>query len=98
MKITNEKVDQLATLAKLSFEGEAKDAMREDLEKILAMCEKLNEVNTDNVKPLIYMTDNENILREDEVKQDISREEALKNAPKKDSDFFRVPKYIDQNA
>ena len=98
MKITNEKVDQLATLAKLSFEGEAKDAMREDLEKILAMCEKLNEVNTDNVKPLMYMTDNENILRENEVKQDISREEALKNAPKKDSDFFRVPKYIDQNA
>ena len=43
------------------------------------------------------MADSQNVLRDDEVKQEISREEALKNAPKKDSDFFRVPKVIDQN-
>jgi aspartyl-tRNA(Asn)/glutamyl-tRNA(Gln) amidotransferase subunit C len=94
MKITDKKVEELAQLSRLSFEGEAKETMRQDLEKILEMCEKLNEVNTEGVEPLIYMTDNENVLREDEVVQTISHEEALKNAPKKDSDFFRVPKVI----
>jgi aspartyl-tRNA(Asn)/glutamyl-tRNA(Gln) amidotransferase subunit C len=96
MKITNEKVDQLAQLARLSFEGAEKEAIRTDLEKILEMCEKLNEVDTTGVDPLVYMTDNVNLLREDEVAQEISHEEALRNAPKKDSDFFRVPKVIGQ--
>lgn len=96
MKITPEKVDELAALARLKFEGEDREHIRQDLEKILDMCEKLNEVNTDGVEPLIYMTDTENLLREDVVQQEISHEEALKNAPKKDSDFFRVPKVIGQ--
>lgn len=97
MKVTNEKVDQLATLCRLTFEGEAKESIRKDLENILEMCEKLNEVDTTGVDPLIYMSSNVNVLREDVVKQEITHEEALKNAPKKDSDFFRVPKVIEQN-
>ena len=72
-------------------------SLKKDLENILDMCEKMKSVDTDGVKPLIYMADSQNVLRDDEVKQEISREEALKNAPKKDSDFFRVPKVIDQN-
>jgi aspartyl-tRNA(Asn)/glutamyl-tRNA(Gln) amidotransferase subunit C len=94
MKITDNKVEALAQLSRLSFEGDAKEVMRQDLEKILEMCEKLNEVDTEGVEPLIYMSDNENVLREDEVVQSISHEDALKNASKKDSDFFRVPKVI----
>jgi aspartyl-tRNA(Asn)/glutamyl-tRNA(Gln) amidotransferase subunit C len=97
MKITEQKVEELAQLARLSFVGDEKVAIREDLEKILAMCEKLNEVDTEGVEPLIYMTDNVNVLREDIVVQELSHAEALKNAPKKDSDFFRVPKVIEQN-
>lgn len=97
MKISHETVDNLAKLSRLSFEGEAKESMRVDLENILVMCEKLNEVNTDGVEPLIYMTDSHTILREDAVVQEITHEEALKNAPKKDSDFFRVPKVIGGN-
>ena len=96
MKITPEKVQELAALSRLKFEGDAAVKMRQDLENILEMCEKLNEVNTDGVEPLIYMTDRANNLREDKVEQDITHEEALKNAPKKDSDFFRVPKVIGQ--
>ncbi|MEY2915029.1 MAG: Glu-tRNAGln amidotransferase subunit, partial [Cyanobacteriota bacterium] len=53
MKITDQTVDNLAKLSKLSFEGESKEAMRKDLENILEMCEKLKEVNTDGVEPLI---------------------------------------------
>lgn len=97
MKITEEKVRALAHLARLEFEGEALEEIRSDLEKIVAMCEQLNGLDTEGVAPLIYMTDAVNVLREDVVHQEISHEEALRNAPAKDSDYFRVPKVIDQN-
>jgi aspartyl-tRNA(Asn)/glutamyl-tRNA(Gln) amidotransferase subunit C len=97
MKITEEKVRALAHLARLEFEGEALQEIRNDLENIVAMCEQLNGLDTEGVAPLIYMTDAVNVLREDVVHQEISHEEALRNAPAKDSDYFRVPKVIDQN-
>lgn len=97
MKITDEKIEALAHLSRLSFEGTEKESIKKDLENILDMCEKMKSVDTDGVEPLIYMTNAQNVLRKDEVSQEITREEALKNAPKKDSDFFRVPKVIDQN-
>ncbi len=97
MKITDEKIEALAHLSRLSFEGIEKESIKKDLENILDMCEKMKSVDTDGVEPLIYMTNAQNVLRKDVVSQEITREEALKNAPKKDSDFFRVPKVIDQN-
>ena len=97
MKITEEKVRALAHLARLEFEGEALQEIRNDLENIVAMCEQRNGLDTEGVAPLIYMTDAVNVLREDVVHQEISHEEALRNAPAKDSDYFRVPKVIDQN-
>jgi aspartyl-tRNA(Asn)/glutamyl-tRNA(Gln) amidotransferase subunit C len=81
----------------LQFEGDSLTKMQSDLEDILVMCEKLKEVDTEGVEPLIYLTNSETVLREDVVIQSISHEEALKNAPKSDSDFFRVPKVIDGN-
>ena len=97
MKITEEKIEALAHLSRISFEGTEKESIKKDLENILDMCEKMKSVDTDGVEPLIYMTNAQNVLRKDVVSQEITREEALKNAPKKDSDFFRVPKVIDQN-
>jgi len=97
MKITNQTVENLAKLSKLSFEGDAKEQMRKDLENILEMCENLKEVDTEGIEPLIYMTNSHTVLRDDTVMQEITHEEALKNAPKKDSDFFRVPKVIGGN-
>ena len=61
---------------------------------MIGFVEKLNEVNTDGVEPLLHMTSEINILREDEVKGSVSREDALKNAPLKDEQFFKVPKVI----
>ncbi len=97
MKITEEKVRALAQLARLEFEGEELAQIRVDLENIVAMCEQLNALDTEGVEPLIYMTDAVNVLRDDVVHQDITHEDALRNAPAKDSDYFRVPKVIDQN-
>ena len=62
--------------------------------KILSWMEKLNELDTDNVQPLIHMSEEVNALREDIVKQNITHEEGLYNAPKKDSDYIRVPKFL----
>lgn len=97
MNITDEKIAALAHLSRLSFEGEEKEHIRTDLENILQMCEKLKEVDTTGVEPLIYMSSSHTVLRSDEIQQDITKEEALKNAPKRDSDFFRVPKVIEQH-
>lgn len=96
MDISNELIDKLADLAKLQFEGEEKEKMKADLNKIVAFVDKLSELNTDEVEPLIFMSDAVNVLRNDEVKQTITHEEALLNAPKKDSDYFRVPKFIEK--
>ncbi len=97
MKITDEKIEQLAHLSRLEFDDESKQKIKADLENILVFCEKLNEVDTEGVEPLVYMTDTMNNTRTDIVEQAFSREDILKNAPAKDSDYFRVPKVIEQN-
>ena len=96
MKIDKELVDKIAHLARLEFNDEQKVKIESDLNRILDFMESLNELDTTNVEPLIYLSEETNVLRKDELKQEISHEDALKNAPKKDSDYFRVPKVIDQ--
>lgn len=96
MKITEDIVDHIAHLARLKFEGDDKSAIMQDMENILTFMEKLQEVNTDEVEPLIFMNDEINKLREDVAVDTISHQEALKNAPKKDSDYFRIPKVLDK--
>ena len=66
-----------------------------DMNKILGFMDKLNEIDTTGVEPLVYMTNEVNVLREDEVIQDITHEEALLNAPKTDGEYFLVSKVID---
>lgn len=96
MQINNELVDKLADLAKLEFDENSKKEIIKDLTRIISFVDKLNELDTKNVEPLIYMSNEVNVLRDDEIKQEITQAEALKNAPKKDSDFFKVPKVIDK--
>ncbi len=95
-KIDIKTVDEIAHLARLEFNEEAKGEILNDMNRMLAFVDKLNELNTDNVEPLIYMTEERSVMREDEVHITLTQQEALKNAPKKDSDYFKVPKVIDQ--
>ena len=95
-KIDIKTVDEIAHLARLEFNDEAKGEILNDMNRMLAWVDKLNELNTEDVEPLIYMTEERSVLREDEAKQTVTQQEALKNAPKKDSDYFKVPKVIDQ--
>jgi aspartyl-tRNA(Asn)/glutamyl-tRNA(Gln) amidotransferase subunit C len=94
MKITDEIVDHIAHLARLEFIGEDKEEIKQDMDKIIRFMDRLNSINTDGVEPLIFMSDAVNVLREDVAEITISKEEALKNAPKRDSDYFRIPKVL----
>lgn len=97
-KIDIKTVDEIAHLARLEFKDEAKAAILNDMNRMLGFIDKLNELNTDNEQPLIYMTNETNILREDEPEVTIFQKDALKNAPRKDSDYFKVPKVIEQQS
>lgn len=94
MKITNEIVDHIAHLNRLEFEGAEKEQIKLDMEKIISFMEKLQEVDTEKVDPLIFMSDEVNVLREDIAEVSLTQTEALANAPRKDSDYFRIPKVL----
>jgi aspartyl-tRNA(Asn)/glutamyl-tRNA(Gln) amidotransferase subunit C len=94
MEVNDELVDKIAHLARLHFSDAEKPAIKKDLQQMIQFVEKLNELDTTGVEPLLHMSDNTNVLREDEVKGSISREEGLKNAPLHDKEFFKVPKVI----
>ncbi|MEP6465494.1 MAG: Asp-tRNA(Asn)/Glu-tRNA(Gln) amidotransferase subunit GatC [Parafilimonas sp.] len=94
MEITFEMIDRLAHLAKLQFDEEEKKELKVDLERMIEFVEKLKEVDTSGVEPLLHITDAVNVLREDEVKQTITKKEVLLNAPLTDGNFFKVPKVL----
>jgi aspartyl-tRNA(Asn)/glutamyl-tRNA(Gln) amidotransferase subunit C len=90
MKIDSETVDKIAHLARLELAETEKAEMIGDMNKILSFMEKLNEVDTSAVEPLIYLSNEVNVFREDIVKQEVTVEEALQNSPKHDDQYFWV--------
>ncbi len=94
MEVTNNMVANLAHLARLRFKPDQQEEIKNDLQKMIAFVEKLNEIDTTGVKPLLFVSSAVNMLREDEIKGSITREEALQNAPVQDTQFFKVPKVI----
>ncbi|MEO7312449.1 MAG: Asp-tRNA(Asn)/Glu-tRNA(Gln) amidotransferase subunit GatC [Chitinophagaceae bacterium] len=94
VQVTNELIDHLAHLSMLQFDGDEKESIRQDLEKMIGFVEKLQELDTTGVEPLRHMSFEINKLRSDEVKGSVSREEALKNAGNHTDEFFMVPKVI----
>jgi aspartyl-tRNA(Asn)/glutamyl-tRNA(Gln) amidotransferase subunit C len=96
MIINDETIERIAHLARLELSAGEKQDMIKDMTQILGFMDKLNEIDTTGVEPLVYMTDASNNLREDVVKQEITREEALLNAPKHTREYFLVAKVIDK--
>ena len=94
MEVNDELVEKLAHLARLKFDDAGKAAIKNDLQKMIQFVEKLNELDTTGIEPLLHMSDNVNVLRKDEIKGSIRREEGLKNAAMHDNQFFKVPKVI----
>ena len=95
MKVNNKLVEHLAHLSRLDFDDDSKEKIKFDFEKMLDFVAKLQEVDTENVEPLSYMSSELNVLREDKVEQLLTQEQALQNAPVNDTDYIRIPKVID---
>ena len=95
MVIDNKLISKLEKLARLELGNTERKKIREDLNEILKMVEKLNDLDTEGVEPLVYVNEEkENVWRADEIKSGITREDALRNAPDQDGTFFKVPKVI----
>jgi aspartyl-tRNA(Asn)/glutamyl-tRNA(Gln) amidotransferase subunit C len=94
MEVNDALVQQLADLARLEFNDQEKGEIRGELQRMITFVEKLNELDTSNVKPLLHLTDDYNVFREDRVIPGITREEALQNAPSATEEYFKVPKII----
>lgn len=94
MKITKEIVQKTAHLARLKLEPETEASMTGDLQKMVDWVDKLKELDTEGIEPLTHMTSEMNHFREDSASNELSKEQGLKNAPKHDSNYFRVPKVI----
>lgn len=96
MSISTKDVHYVANLARLQFKEEEAEGLKEDMNKILGYMETLNELDTSNVEPLEHVTDvTASTFRKDEAGEPVSHEDALKNAPDADSDYFRVPRVIE---
>ncbi|MES2389855.1 MAG: Asp-tRNA(Asn)/Glu-tRNA(Gln) amidotransferase subunit GatC [Bacteroidota bacterium] len=95
MHVDNETVRKIAHLARLEF-AEAEEAeMVKNMSAILDWMDKLNEVDTTGVEPLIHISEERNVLREDVAAPALPHDRGLLNAPQRDSDYFRVPKVIE---
>jgi aspartyl-tRNA(Asn)/glutamyl-tRNA(Gln) amidotransferase subunit C len=96
MVIDKETVEKVANLARLELNEDEKQELIKDMSQILDFMAKLNEIDTTGVEPLVYMNDDVNTYREDVVKQTITTEEGLKNAPKHTDEYFLVAKVIEK--
>ncbi len=94
MSVTIKDVEHVAALARLSFSEEEKQKLTAQLNEILRYMEQLNQLDTSNVEPLSPVIELKNVFREDVLRPSVPREEALKNAPAKTEEFFKVPKVI----
>ena len=85
----------LAHLARLEFDAAHEQQMLDDLNNILDFVAHLESVDTTGIEPLVHLSQEINVLRDDEARNTVSHEAGLRNAPRKDSDYFRVPKVLE---
>lgn len=95
-KITREDVRYVAGLAQLSLDAETEERLVREMGEILSYMDKLNELNTDGVEPMMHVMEVSNVFRDDDLGVSLDRDATFKNAPKSDGDFFIVPRILDQ--
>jgi len=94
MEINDALFEKLANLARLKFDETEKLQIKNDLQNMIGFIEKMNDLDTSNVEPLLHMTANVNMWREDVITGSITNDEAMQNASNKNAPFFIVPKVI----
>lgn len=93
MKITESLLDNLCDLARLQLEGEERAALLQDLERIVAFVEKINELPLEGVEPLRFVGEPAQYLRTDEPEETQPAPWIFQNAPKAEGMYLRVPKF-----
>ena len=96
MKITDELLDKIADLSKLSFQPEERDSYKAEFQKMLEFVDQLQSLDTTGVQPLVHITEEINHLREDRAQPSLPTQEALQQAPQQASDHFLVPKVVNK--
>jgi aspartyl-tRNA(Asn)/glutamyl-tRNA(Gln) amidotransferase subunit C len=94
MDVNDALIDNLSNLARLEFNKEEKEEIKKDLQRMIHFVEKLGELDTSGAEPLLHMSHEINVLREDRLQGSLDREQALANAPSTDGVYFKVPKVI----
>ena len=94
MQVDDALIEKLAELSMLKFNEAEKEEIKADLQKMIGFIDKLQELDTTGIEPLMHMSDEINVLREDVAGPMLTEEEALKNAPHHDEHYFKVPKVI----
>ena len=95
MQVDKETLRKIADLSRLDLEEKTEQALLESMNHILTWMEQLNEIDTSQVEPLTHMSEEVNVMRDDIVKPPLPHERGLRNAPNKDTDYFRVPKVLE---
>ena len=93
--IDKEKIIHISKLARISIDSKKSDSLAKDLTSIFKFIEQLNEINTDKIEPLSSILNTPLRTREDKVDDGKIRDKILKNSPKKNEEFFVVPKVIE---
>lgn len=91
MAITKTEVEHVANLARLTLTEEETEQFTDQLNRILQMAEKLNELDTTGIEPTSHVLPMVNVMREDEVRPSLSLEKVLLNAPDQKDGLVRVP-------
>ena len=97
MKINISKIQKLASLSRLRFSEKELELITEDMSKMIDFINQLEEIDTENVIPLIHANEEFNNFQEDSVGSMLDQSEALSNSPVKDSTYFKLPKVLDKN-
>ena len=95
MSIDKDKIKHTAKLARISLDEKQIERLSEDLSNIFNFIEKLNKIDTENVKPLTSILDHSLRTREDKITDGGIRDKILENSPSKNEEFFIVPKVIE---
>ncbi|MDC3417503.1 Asp-tRNA(Asn)/Glu-tRNA(Gln) amidotransferase subunit GatC [Aquibacillus salsiterrae] len=93
--ISKDQVKHVAHLARLAITDEEVEKMTKQLGDIIKYAELLNELDTDNVQPTTHVLDLKNVMRKDEPRKWIEKEDAMKNAPDQQDGQFRVPSILE---
>lgn len=93
--ISKETVEHIANLSHLDFSEGELEVFAEQFSKIVGYIDTLNNLDLSELEPLTQIVAEENVFRPDEVRPSLSLDEALRNAPKRNDNFFKVPKVIE---